>query len=192
MADVVWTIKAVNQFNTIQQPHRLAVYEIGSELNHSSYRELDNNDNTVIIGLYRLKFRVTDIERMSIEIYAIEVVKGIEVTPGSDSITIPVEMVSKLLYATNPDDFYKPVDHPPSENDNEVIPNEVFGIKVNQEVKLHKAWRIYRKMSIADVAQALGATEQHIKSQEDQVRWLQKESKKRLAKLYDCRTTQFG
>lgn len=105
------------------------------------------------------------------------------------SAVIPIDLFNRLVESSDLDEFYEPIAIDAGPHDDEIIPNEVVEIKIEKDVSLQAAWRIYRGMTQGDVASALGISQAAVakieKSQKPQNATLEK-----LAELYDCRPTQ--
>ena len=77
-----------------------------------------------------------------------------------------------------------------SEDGNELIPNDVVNIMLEQEVSLLAAWRIYRSLSQAEVAKHTGLTQSAISQAERKESKPQKKTREKLAKIYQCKPEQ--
>lgn len=94
-----------------------------------------------------------------------------------------------LVDAADLDEIYEPVPYTAGSNDGEVIPHEVVDISFDKGISIRAAWRVYRRMSQAEVAAALGITQAAV-SQIEKAEAPQKATLEKLANLYNCRVTQ--
>lgn len=77
-----------------------------------------------------------------------------------------------------------------SDNDGATIPHEVVKIKLENDVNLLGAWRIYRNLSQQEAADKLGITQAAISQMEHKQNKPQKRTLERLAKVYQCDVEQ--
>lgn len=75
------------------------------------------------------------------------------------------------------------------DNDEETIPGGVVDIRHGERVTLHKAWRLYRKMSLEAVAELLGITVEALEHIET-LSVVHPITLQKLAVVYSCRVTQ--
>ena len=108
---------------------------------------------------------------------------------NKQAVIISIEEYNRLLNDADRDEDFAPIPYSAGPNDDETIPHEVVSISVEKDVKLQAAWRIYRRMSQADVAEVLGMTQAAV-SQMEKADSPRKVTLEKLANLYDCRVTQ--
>ena len=77
-----------------------------------------------------------------------------------------------------------------TEDGGELIPNDVVNIMFEQDVSLLAAWRVYRNLSQADVAERTGLTQSAISQAERKESKPQKKTREKLAKIYQCKPEQ--
>ncbi len=75
-------------------------------------------------------------------------------------------------------------------NDNETIPHEVVTIMLDEDISLLAAWRIYRSLSQAEVANKTGLTQSSISQAEKKGSKPHLKTCERLASIYDCKPSQ--
>lgn len=76
------------------------------------------------------------------------------------------------------------------DNDDETIPHEVVSISIEHDISLLGAWRVYRGLSQAEVAKQTGLTQSAISQMESKESKPQMKTLERLARVYNCRSTQ--
>lgn len=102
---------------------------------------------------------------------------------------VPIELFEKLVNETDLPEFWEPIPYEAGKNDDALIPFDVVKIKNRKDVTLQAAWRIYRKLTQKQVADAMGITQASVSAME-------KSEKPRdfnlakLAALYDCTPEQ--
>lgn len=98
---------------------------------------------------------------------------------------VPIELFEKLTQNSELAELWEPVPYEPGKNDDAMIPHDVVSICMAKGVTLHAAWRIHRKLTQQQVADALGITQASVSAME-------KSEKPRgfnltkLAELYEC------
>ncbi|MBN6070334.1 helix-turn-helix transcriptional regulator [Aggregatibacter actinomycetemcomitans] len=109
-------------------------------------------------------------------------------------IILPVaEYENLLMKATSFDEDsmeWEDIPIEASEDGAELIPNDVVNIMFEQDVSLLAAWRIYRNLSQADVAERTGLTQSAISQAERKESKPQKKTREKLAKIYQCKPEQ--
>ncbi|MEQ4530364.1 MAG: helix-turn-helix transcriptional regulator [Mixta sp.] len=105
------------------------------------------------------------------------------------SAVIPIELFNKLVADADLEELFASLPYEAGDNDEETIPHDVVKIRRKEKVPLHAAWRIYRGLSQAEVAKALGITQAGVSAIEQRTK-PQRATLEKLAKLYDCRPTQ--
>ena len=109
-------------------------------------------------------------------------------------IILPIEEYENLLMKARPfeDDLSEWEDIPieATEDGEELIPNDVVNIMFEQDVSLLAAWRIYRNLSQADVAERTRLTQSAISQAERKESKPQKKTREKLAKIYQCKPEQ--
>lgn len=110
---------------------------------------------------------------------------------NKQAVILSIAEYNQLLNDADRDEGFEPVPYTAGPNDDETIPHEVVSISVEKDVKLQAAWRIYRRLSQADVAEALGMTQAAV-SQMEKADAPRKATLEKLAKLYECRVTQIS
>lgn len=109
-------------------------------------------------------------------------------------IILPIAEYENLLMKARPfeDDLSEWEDIPieATEDGGELIPNDVVNIMFEQDVSLLAAWRIYRNLSQADVADRTGLTQSAISQAERKESKPQKKTREKLAKIYQCKPEQ--
>lgn len=81
-------------------------------------------------------------------------------------------------------------DETDNEDDGVLIPFEVVKIKLEQNINLLGAWRIYRNLSQYEVAEKTGLTQSAISQMERKESKPQKKTLERFAKVYGCNVEQ--
>lgn len=99
---------------------------------------------------------------------------------------IPIALYERMVDEMELDEFLEPIPYVAGPNDGETIPHEVIEIMIDGGLSLQAAWRVHRKMSQLDVANALGVTQSAISNMEKRAR-PQASTLEKLARLYDCR-----
>lgn len=87
-------------------------------------------------------------------------------------------------------DEWEEIPYEKADNDNAVIPFEVVNIKIEQQVNLLGAWRIYRNLSQQEVAERLGISQAAISQMEQADNKPQKKTLERFSVVYDCQVEQ--
>ena len=109
-------------------------------------------------------------------------------------IILPIAEYENLLMKASPfdEDLAEWEDIPieATEDGGELIPNDVVNIMFEQDVSLLAAWRIYRNLSQADVADRTGLTQSAISQAERKESKPQKKTREKLAKIYQCKPEQ--
>ncbi|AWK41734.1 helix-turn-helix domain-containing protein [Photorhabdus laumondii subsp. laumondii] len=105
------------------------------------------------------------------------------------AVILPMDEYERLLAAADHDENYQIIPYTTGPNDDETIPHEVVSIMVDDEVSLQAAWRIYRGLSQAEVAEKLGIKQAAVSQFEKSDR-PRKATIEKLADLYDCRISQ--
>ncbi|EYU13227.1 helix-turn-helix domain-containing protein [Photorhabdus aegyptia] len=105
------------------------------------------------------------------------------------AVILPMDEYERLLAAADHDENYQIIPYTTEPNDDETIPHEVVSIMVDDEVSLQAAWRIYRGLSQAEVAEKLGIKQAAV-SQFEKSERPRKATIEKLADLYDCRISQ--
>ncbi|WP_118987111.1 helix-turn-helix domain-containing protein [Photorhabdus sp. CRCIA-P01] len=105
------------------------------------------------------------------------------------AVILPMDEYERLLAAADHDENYQIIPYTAGPNDDETIPHEVVSIMVDDEVSLQAAWRIYRGLSQAEVAEKLGIKQAAVSQFEKSDR-PRKATIEKLAALYDCRISQ--
>jgi len=105
------------------------------------------------------------------------------------SVVLPIEMYQDLLNAADRDEDYQSIPFASGDNDDETVPHDVISIMVDNQVTLQAAWRIFRRLSQADVAEKLGVKQSAI-SQLEKSANPRSATLEKLAELYDCRPSQ--
>lgn len=105
------------------------------------------------------------------------------------SVVLPIEIYKELLAAAERDDDYVAIPYVSGEDDDETIPHEVISIMVDESVTLQAAWRIFRRMSQAEVAEKLGVKQSAV-SQFEKVANPRSTTLEKFADLYQCRPGQ--
>lgn len=103
-------------------------------------------------------------------------------------VVLPVAEYERLL--SDVEGEWEAIPIEADEHDDEIVPHEVVGIMIEQEVSLQAAWRIHRNLSQQYVAEQLGTTQSAISQLERVESKPQKKTRERLAKLYKCRPEQ--
>ncbi len=102
---------------------------------------------------------------------------------------IPIELFERLTQDSVLAELWEAVPFQAGKNDDALIPGEVVNITIDKDVTLHAAWRIYRKLTQKQVAEALNITQPSVSAME-------KSEKPRnfnlvkLAELYGCTPEQ--
>lgn len=109
-------------------------------------------------------------------------------------IILPIAEYENLLMKASPfdEDLAEWEDIPieATEDGGELIPNDVVNIMFEQDVSLLAAWRVYRNLSQADVAERTGLTQSAISQAERKGSKPQKKTREKLAKIYQCKPEQ--
>ena len=109
-------------------------------------------------------------------------------------IILPIAEYENLLMKASPfdEDLAEWEDIPieATEDGGELIPNDVVNIMFEQDVSLLAAWRVYRNLSQADVAERTGLTQSAISQAERKESKPQKKTREKLAKIYQCKPEQ--
>lgn len=108
---------------------------------------------------------------------------------NKQGVILSIEEYQRLLEDADRDADFESVPYTAGSHDDDTIPHEVVSISVEKDVKLQAAWRIYRRLSQADVADALGMTQAAV-SQMEKAESPRKATLEKLAKLYECRVSQ--
>ncbi|MBF0785986.1 XRE family transcriptional regulator [Muribacter muris] len=95
-----------------------------------------------------------------------------------------------FLYDDESDDDLVELDYEPSDNDGATIPFGVVKIKLENNVNLLGAWRIYRNLSQQEVADKLGLSQGAISQMERKDSKPQKKTLARFSSVYDCEIEQ--
>jgi DNA-binding XRE family transcriptional regulator len=102
---------------------------------------------------------------------------------------VPIELFEKLTQNSDLPELWESVPYEAGKNDDAMIPGDVVTITIEKGVTLHAAWRIYRKLTQQQVAEAMGITQASVSAME-------KSEKPRnfnlakLAELYECAPEQ--
>lgn len=102
---------------------------------------------------------------------------------------VPIELFEKLTQHADFAELWQSIPYEAGKNDDALIPGDVANITIEKGVTLHAAWRIYRKLTQKQVAEALGITQASVSAME-------KSEKPRdfnlakLAELYECTPEQ--
>lgn len=110
-------------------------------------------------------------------------------------VILPIAEYEELIMKASPFDDenleeWENIPVEASEDGAELIPNDVVNIMFEQEVSLLAAWRIYRNLSQADVAERTGLTQSAISQAERKESKPQKKTREKLAKIYQCKPEQ--
>lgn len=109
-------------------------------------------------------------------------------------IILPIAEYENLLMKASPfeDDLseWEDIQIEPNEDGAELVPNDVVNIMFEQDISLLAAWRVYRNLSQADVAERTGLTQSAISQAERKGSKPQKKNREKLAKIYQCKPEQ--
>ncbi|KMJ46684.1 2-hydroxyacid dehydrogenase [Xenorhabdus khoisanae] len=108
---------------------------------------------------------------------------------NKQAVVLPIAEYERLLAALDRDEDYVSIPYPKGANDDETIPHDVISIMVDEDVTLHAAWRIYRRLSQTEVAERLGITQAAV-SQFERAERPRQATLEKLAAFYACRPTQ--
>ncbi len=102
---------------------------------------------------------------------------------------LPIALFEQLTRNVDLPELWESVCFEAGQHDDAMIPGDVVNITIDKDVTLHAAWRIYRKLTQKQVAEALGITQASVSAME-------KSEKPRdfnlakLAELYHCTLAQ--
>ncbi|MDT3611241.1 helix-turn-helix domain-containing protein [Cronobacter sakazakii] len=105
-------------------------------------------------------------------------------------VVIPYELYLSLLTQLEDNETLMPLPFEMSDENDVIVPHEVVGISVEQNVSLQAAWRIWRGLSQQDVAEKLGISQSAVSQLESPDSRPQKRTREKLAALYDCQPEQ--
>lgn len=105
-------------------------------------------------------------------------------------VVLPLAEYEALLADSDNDENWENIPYTAGAHDDETVPQEVVSIMTDQDVSLQAAWRIHRGLSQYAVAEQLGTTQSAVSQWERTGSKLQKKTRERLAKLYQCRPEQ--
>ena len=103
-------------------------------------------------------------------------------------VLVPIDEFKRLT--EDNDQYWEDVPYQSDEFDEVTIPHEVVDIMVEKEINVMGAWRIYRKLTQAEVAEKAGITQSALSQMERNNSCPQAQTRELLAKIYDCHPDQ--
>lgn len=103
-------------------------------------------------------------------------------------VLVPIDEFERLT--KDDEQYWEDVPYQSDEFDEVTIPQEVVDIMFEKEINVMGAWRIYRKLTQAEVAEKVGITQSALSQMERKSSRPQTQTRELLAKIYDCNPDQ--